>query len=62
MTDDDMAAYRRIRAKGLHPRQIAGCAAIEHNATRDRLKWPDLTDEQIVEVKHAMMRAAELTN
>lgn len=62
MTDDDLAAYGRIRARGLQPKRITGCAAIEANATRDRLKWPDFTDERIASVKEAMALAADLAD
>lgn len=61
MTDADMVAYRRLRAKGLRPARIDGCAALEATATRDSLSWGrGMTDDQMQRAREGMAKAIEL--
>lgn len=61
MLDDDLAAFRRMRARGLHPSRIDGCAALEASATRESLTWGEgMTVEQVQNTREAMAKAVEL--
>ena len=56
----DLGAYQRMRARGLHPRNIEGSALLEQGASRDLLTYGHLlTPDQIEEAKEAMGLAQE---
>jgi hypothetical protein len=60
-SEEDYAAYRRLRAKGLWPEHIEGCAAIEATANVDNLTWGQgLTEEQIAQHKQDVLLMEEL--
>lgn len=62
-TDEDFAAYRRIRARGLHPDHIEGSAAVEATCTRDNLGWGKmLTDAELQQQRDARAAAQELAD
>lgn len=58
---DDLAAYKRLRDRGLRPTRIDGCAALEATATRDSLAWGrDMTEDQMQRAREGMAKALEL--
>lgn len=60
-SEEDKAAYTRMRMKGLWPPHIEGAAELEEGATRESLTWGlGLTEEEIEEGKEGMLEAEEL--
>lgn len=58
---DDLAAYKRMRDRGLRPPRIAGCAELEATATRESLSWGQgLTETQMQTAREGMAEALAL--